>query len=134
MTTETRIRTVLIADDDPDIRDVLELNLSMAGYTVVVAENGGQAGSLAREVLPDLIVLDVMMPVTDGYDILVGLKADEATRDIPVVMLTAMASDKDVWAGWQAGAAYYMTKPFDPEHLLQFIEHLEDPEAHKLPC
>ena len=124
---------MLIADDDPDIRALLALNLELCGYTVEVAEDGGEAGPMARKVHPDLIVLDVMMPVSDGFDILKELKDDEATRDIPVVMLSARASDNDVWAGWQAGATYYMTKPFDPEHLIQFIEYLDDPEGCPLP-
>jgi DNA-binding response OmpR family regulator len=133
MMTGTRIRTVLVADDDPDIRALLTLNLELSGYTVAVAANGGEAGELARSLLPDLIVLDGMMPVSDGFDVLQALKADEATTAIPVVMLTARASDADVWAGWQAGAAYYMTKPFDPDHLLQFIGYLDDPEGCPLP-
>lgn len=134
MTTKTKVCTVLVADDDPDIRDVLQLNLELCGYTVAMAASGGDAGALAKELLPDLIVLDVMMPVRDGFDTLRALKADEATKDIPVVLLTARTSDKDAWAGWQAGATYYMTKPFDPDHLLQFIEYLDDPEGHELPC
>lgn len=134
MTIKAKIRTVLIADDDPDIRALLTLNLELSGYSVAVADNGGRAGELARSLLPDLIVLDVMMPVSDGFDILAGLKADKATMDIPVVMLTARSGDKDVWAGWQAGATYYMTKPFDPDHLLQVIEYLDDPEDRSLPC
>lgn len=131
---KVKINTVLIADDDPDIRALLALNLQLSGCSVAAAENGGQAGELARSLLPDLIVLDVMMPVSDGFDILASLKADNATMDIPVVMLTARAGDKDVWAGWQAGVTYYMTKPFDPDHLLQVIEYLDDPEDRSLPC
>lgn len=128
------IHRVLVADDDPDIRALLAMNLELCGYTVAVAENGGEAGELARRLRPDLIVADVMMPVTDGFGLLHQLKADAATAHIPVVMLTARSSDHDVWAGWQAGASYYMTKPFDPDHLLQYIEHLDDPEGHPLPC
>lgn len=124
---------MLVADDDPDIRALLTLNLELSGYTVAVAANGGEAGELARSLLPDLIVLDGMMPVSDGIDVLQALKADEATTEIPVVMLTARGSDADVWAGWQAGATYYMTKPFDPDHLLQFIDYLDDPEGCPLP-
>ncbi|MGQ0520360.1 MAG: response regulator transcription factor [Actinomycetota bacterium] len=124
---------MLVADDDPDIRALLTLNLELSGYTVAVAANGGEAGELARSLLPDLIVLDGMMPVSDGLDVLQALKADESTTEIPVVMLTARASDADAWAGWQAGATYYMTKPFDPDHLLQFIEYLDDPEGRPLP-
>jgi len=134
MTAKSRIHSVLVADDDPDIRALITLNLELSGYSVAEAENGGQAGELARVLIPDLIVLDVMMPVRDGFDILQQLKADEATTAIPVVMLTARTSDADVWAGWQAGANYYMTKPFDPEHLLRFIDYMNDPEACPLPC
>ncbi|HVM01460.1 MAG TPA: response regulator [Acidimicrobiales bacterium] len=130
----TPVRRVLIADDDPDIRALLTMTLELSGYSVTEAEDGAQAGELARELQPDLIVADVMMPVTDGFDLLERLKSDEATMDIPVVMLTARASDKDVWRGWQSGASYYLTKPFDPEHLIHFIEHLGDPDGHPLPC
>lgn len=130
----TPIRRVLIADDDPDIRALLTMTLELSGYSVTAAEDGAQAGELAKELQPDLIVADVMMPVRDGFDLLESLKADSSTTDIPVVMLTARAEDKDVWRGWQAGASYYITKPFDPDHLIRFIEHLDDPEGHPLPC
>lgn len=131
--TATTIHNVLIADDDPDVRALLTMNLELCGYSVVAAENGGQAAELARALLPDLIVADVMMPVSDGFALIEGLKADETTMHIPVVILTASSSDEDAWAGWQAGAAYYMTKPFDPDHLLEFIEYLGDPERRRLP-
>lgn len=131
--TKTHIDHILIVDDDPDIRMLLTMNLEMSGYRVTEAENGLQAAEMARTLLPDLIVLDLMMPGIDGLRVLEGLKAAAATRDIPVVMLTAKASDHDVWAGWQAGVDYYMTKPFDPDHLLQFIEYLGDSEHHALP-
>ncbi|HEX2698780.1 MAG TPA: response regulator [Acidimicrobiales bacterium] len=133
MTANDPIRTVLIADDDPDIREMLALNLELSGYTVSVAENGGRAGELARQLLPDVIVLDVMMPVSDGFSILRNLKQDQATAHIPVVLLTARATDQDAWAGWQAGATYYMTKPFDPDHLLRFLGYLDDPDGCPLP-
>ena len=132
--TNGMIRRVLIADDDPDIRALLVLNLEFSGYSVTVAEDGGQAAELARELQPDLIVADVMMPVADGFALLEDLKADASTADIPVVMLTARTSDADLWRGWQAGASYYLTKPFDPDHLLRYIEHLRDPEGCPLPC
>ena len=133
MTSRIPIHRVLVADDDPDIRAMLALNLELRGYAVTVADDGGQAGDLARELLPDVIVLDVMMPVSDGFSILRDLKGDESTAHIPVVLLTARDSDKDAWEGWQAGATYYMTKPFDPHHLLQFLEYLDDPEGCTLP-
>jgi two-component system response regulator RpaA len=133
MTPRPPIRTVLVADDDPDIRAMVALNLELSGYEVTVAENGGVAVDLAKAHLPDVVVLDVMMPVRDGYSVLRELKSDDRTADIPVVLLTAKAGDKDAWDGWLAGATYYMTKPFDPEHLLHFLEYLVDPEGCPLP-
>jgi DNA-binding response OmpR family regulator len=133
MTPRPPIRTVLVADDDPDIRAMVALNLELSGYEVTVAEDGGLAVDLAKAHLPDVIVLDVMMPVRDGYSVLRELKSDDRTADIPVVLLTAKASDKDAWDGWQAGATYYMTKPFDPDHLLRFLDYLVDPEGCPLP-
>ena len=131
--TKSHVNHVLIVDDDADIRMLLAMNLEMSGYRVTEAENGHEAGELARTLLPDLIVLDLMMPGVDGLGVLEGLKADPVTKDIPVVMLTAKAGDHDVWAGWQAGVDYYMTKPFEPDHLLQFIEYLGDSEHRELP-
>ena len=131
--TKSHVNHVLVVDDDPDIRMLLTMNLEMSGYLVTEAENGHQAGELARSLVPDLIVLDLMMPGVDGLGVLEGLKANPVTKDIPVVMLTAKAGDHDVWAGWQAGVDYYMTKPFDPEHLLQFIEYLGDSEHRQVP-
>ena len=132
--TKAQIRRVLIADDDADIRALLVMNLELSGYSVSVAEDGAQAAALARELQPDLIVADVMMPVADGFALLEDLKADPATAGIPVVMLSARTSDEDLWRGWQAGASYYLTKPFDPDHLLRYLQHLHDPEGCPLPC
>jgi len=131
--TRSHVNHVLVVDDDPDIRMLLTMNLEVSGYRVTEAENGHEAAEMARALVPDLIVLDLMMPGIDGLGVLERLKADPVTKDIPVVMLTAKASDHDVWAGWQAGVDYYMTKPFEPEHLLQFIEYLGDSEHHELP-
>ena len=131
MTNETGLRRVLVADDDPDIVELLRLNLEAQGYAVVAASDGEEARSLALQLIPDLIVLDVMMPRMDGLEVLAALKAHVNTRDIPVVMLTAKASDTDVWNGWQAGADYYITKPFDLEELLRFIEYLQVSETDR---
>lgn len=131
--TENKIRRVLVADDDADIRALIVLNLEMSGYQVAAASDGVEAARLARTLLPDVILLDVMMPGMDGIDVLHGLKTWPETSDIPIVMLSAKASDQDVWQGWQAGADYYMTKPFDLDHLLQYIDYLHDPEGCPLP-
>ena len=119
------VRRVLVADDDPDILDLLTLNLECHGYQVYAASDGEEARQMALTVVPDLIVLDVMMPKLDGLEVLAILKAHPETRDIPVVMLTAKASDSDVWQGWQAGADYYITKPFDLDELMRFIGYLQ---------
>ena len=119
------VRRVLVADDDPDILDLLTLNLECHGYQVYPACDGEEARSLALQLVPDLIVLDVMMPKLDGLEVLAALKAHSQTREIPVVMLTAKASDSDVWQGWQAGADYYITKPFDLDELMRFIGYLQ---------
>lgn len=121
----TSVQRVLVADDDPDILDLLTLNLECHGYQVHGASDGEQARDLALELLPDLVVLDVMMPKMSGLEVLAVLKANESTREIPVVMLTAKASDSDVWQGWQAGADYYITKPFDLDELMRFIGYLQ---------
>lgn len=122
----TGIQKVLVVDDDNDIRDLLVLDLEMSGYEVFTADNGFRAEQVAKESLPDLIVLDVMMPGRTGYEVLTSLRADDRTNEIPVVMLTALTNDDDVWAGWAAGADYYMTKPFDYGELERFIKYLDN--------
>ena len=115
-------RRCLVVDDDPAIREILVTNLAAEGMEVHTAENGDDALHLARELLPDLIVLDVMMPGRDGYAVLGELKSDVATADIPVVLLTAKGGEDDVWEGWKSGADYYITKPFSVDELMYFVE------------
>lgn len=116
---------VVVADDDPDIVDILKFNLETVGYEVLTASDGEQARDLILAALPDLVVLDIMMPKMDGLEVLTVIKAHNHTRNIPVVMLTAKTSDNDLWQGWDAGADYYITKPFDLEELLRFIGYLQ---------
>jgi DNA-binding response OmpR family regulator len=123
--TMAEVRRILVVDDDPDIVELLVLNLEAGGYTVETANDGQQALDVAKQMLPDLIVLDVMMPRKDGLEALAELKMHPTTTDIPVVMLTAKATDSDVWTGWQAGADYYLTKPFDVDELMRFISYLQ---------
>jgi DNA-binding response OmpR family regulator len=112
---------VLVADDDPDIVRVIVHNLLAEGFRVTTCDNGEDARDLARASTPDLIILDVMMPKRDGFDVLASLKSNPSTREIPVVMLSARANDEDVWQGWRAGADYYVTKPFEMDELLRFV-------------
>ena len=118
------VKRIVVADDDPDIRELLILNLEAEGFAVAAAADGEEARDLTRASLPDLVVLDVMMPERDGLEVLASLKANPSTRDIPVVLLTARATDADVWHGWRAGADYYLTKPFDLDELLRFVHYL----------
>jgi DNA-binding response OmpR family regulator len=112
---------VLVADDDPVVRSIVVMNLQDEGYQVIEAEDGDEAVWLARRAVPDLMVLDVMMPGLDGLDVLAILREHPNTADIPVVLVTARTEDRDVLEGWKAGAAYYVTKPFDVEDLLRYV-------------
>ena len=86
--------------------------------------DGDRALQEVERLRPDLIVLDVMMPGQDGFTVLQALKARPETATIPVVLLTAKATDADIWEGWRSGADYYMTKPFKPEELAHFAHHI----------
>ncbi len=114
--------TILLADDDPDIRMFLEVTLSIAGFTVHAAEDGIQAVDLAREVEPDLLLLDVMMPRMDGLEATRQLRNDPRTSDIPIILVTAKAMGMDKVVGLQEGADDYVTKPFDPDELVARIQ------------
>lgn len=111
------IPVLLVADDDEDILTLVQLRLSRSGFEVVVARDGEEALRLARERSPDLAVLDWMMPKMSGVDVLRALRASEATAGIPVVLLTARASEFDVREGIDAGADDYIQKPFSPQEL-----------------
>lgn len=118
------VRRVLVADDDPNLRALLVMNLQMEGLEVHAFDNGEDVVRNAADIQPDLMVLDIMMPQRDGLSALQALKDDVRTRHIPVVLLTAKATDAEVWEGWEAGADFYITKPFDVDELLHFIQYL----------
>jgi DNA-binding response OmpR family regulator len=121
-----RVRRVLVADDEATIRHLLELNLRAEGLEVVVCDDGDDAYDALRfGPLPDLVILDVMMPGRDGLELLRALRRDPTTSEVPVVLLTAKATDAEVWEGWTAGADYYITKPFDLDEILTFIRYLD---------
>lgn len=108
---------LLIADDDEDILTLVQLRLARSGFEVIVARDGEEALRLVRERCPDLAVLDWMMPKLTGLDVLRAIRSTEATSHIPVLLLTARASDTDVQAGLEAGADDYVAKPFSPQEL-----------------
>ena len=115
-------RTVLVADDDEDILQLVSFRLERAGYTVVTAADGQQALAAAREHHPDLAVLDVMMPGLNGYEVTRQLRADAATAQIPVILLTARVQEADVSRGFEAGADDYLRKPFSPQELRSRVQ------------
>lgn len=114
--------TCLFVDDDPGVRELVALNLALEGIEVHVADSGLGVEQMVHDLEPDLVLLDIMMPGRDGYQVLTSLKASEATRDIPVVLLTAKATDAEIWEGWRAGADYYLTKPFNVDQLVEYFE------------
>jgi DNA-binding response OmpR family regulator len=106
-----------VADDDDDIRDLVAFRLDRAGYEVLRAGDGQEALDLARQHIPDLAVLDVMMPKLTGYDVTREMRADATTSRIPVILLTARVQEADVARGFEAGADDYVKKPFSPQEL-----------------
>ena len=108
---------VLAADDDEDILELITFRLERSGYTVLQARDGEEAWDVAQARLPDLAVLDVMMPKLDGFELTRRLRANEATSRMPIILLTARAQDADVQQGFDAGADDYLRKPFSPQEL-----------------
>lgn len=109
---------VLVADDDIHLLNIAKLNFERAGFLVVTVPNGEEVLKRVKTELPDLIVLDIVMPVLDGMETLKALKGNEDTKKIPVIMLTIKAEDKDIFQGWKEGAEAYLTKPFEPAEVI----------------
>lgn len=107
---------ILVVEDEANIRHILKYNLELDGNSVILAENGQQALDQMSE-KPELVLLDVMMPVMNGLEACKILKADPATKDIPVFMLTAKSQINDIEEAFRVGADDYLTKPFDPDAL-----------------
>ncbi len=113
---------ILVVDDEEDILELVKYNLVKEGYLVTCAHNGEQALTEAAEMLPDLVVLDLMLPGIDGLDVCRGLKQSDKTAQIPIIMLTARGEDADVVTGLELGADDYLVKPFSPRVLLARIK------------
>lgn len=114
------METVLVVDDEKNIRELIQLYLTNAGYRVVNAGDGAEALRLARADKPDLIVLDLMLPQVDGYEVCRRLRREG--NDVPIIMLTARDDDVDKIVGLELGADDYMTKPFNPRELVARIK------------
>ena len=108
---------VLVVDDEPFNVDVLQQELEELDYQVITASNGKEALEQIKKHQPDLILLDLMMPVLDGFAVLLEVKADAVLRDIPVIIVSAEHDSKSVVKGIKQGADDYITKPIDAEHL-----------------
>ena len=115
---------ILVVDDEPEAVELVEFNLKQAGYAVTTAMDGAEALRKARAQTPDLIVLDVMLPEMDGFEICKNLRLDAATARVPIIMLTAKAAEIDRVLGLELGADDYVTKPFSPRELLLRVKKI----------
>jgi DNA-binding response OmpR family regulator len=115
---------VLVADDEEDIRALVAFRLERAGYEVITAADGEEALTLATTRLPDLVVLDMMMPKATGLEVTRSLRGQDETKDIPVILLTARAQEADVARGFEAGVDDYVKKPFSPQDLQLRVQAL----------
>jgi DNA-binding response OmpR family regulator len=116
--------SILIVEDDPSLGEVLEYNLRQEGYDTSLARDGHQGLREARQQMPDLIVLDLMLPLIDGLEVCRLLRNDSATQELAILMLTAKSEESDELVGFTAGADDYVTKPFSVKVLLQRINAL----------
>ncbi|HCI92417.1 MAG TPA: DNA-binding response regulator [Verrucomicrobiales bacterium] len=126
------MHTILVVEDEEDIADLVAFNLRRNEFQVELAHDGIQGLAKAKEVKPDLIVLDVMMPGLDGFRVFKELRKDKSTRTIPVIMLTARGQTEDRIQGLELGAEDYMTKPFSPKELVLRIRNLLKRSTRKI--
>jgi len=115
-------KRILVVDDDRNLRKIIQTNLELAGYDVTTAANGEDALRTLDAMQPDLIVLDVMMPVMDGYEVARRVRRHPSNTHVPIIMLTAKSEVEDKVAGFDAGADDYITKPFGPQELLARVK------------
>lgn len=124
--------TILAVDDELDVLELLNINLRRAGHQVVLATNGLAAVEQAQTVIPDLMVLDLMLPELHGFHVCEAIRRHSSTRHIPIIMLTAWASESSRVLGLEFGADDYLTKPFSPRELVLRVEKMlrRPPVAH----
>ncbi|GMV35902.1 MAG: hypothetical protein AMXMBFR61_04100 [Fimbriimonadales bacterium] len=115
---------ILVCDDERHIVRLIQVNLERQGWEVVTAYDGKEGLEKIKSVHPDLVVLDVMMPYMDGFEVLKTLRREPEFQELPVIMLTAKAQDKDVFEGYHYGADMYLTKPFNPMELVTFVKRI----------
>jgi DNA-binding response OmpR family regulator len=124
MSTDTKPARILVADDDRDILELVSFRLGLDGHETILAGDGAEALEKAEHLVPDLCILDVLMPKLSGFEVLAGLRASEKTAHVPVIMLTASVQDRDVSRGFETGADDYVHKPFDPRELRARVQAL----------
>jgi two-component system, OmpR family, alkaline phosphatase synthesis response regulator PhoP len=120
-------KRILAVDDQRPIARLVQYHLERAGYDVTLAYDGAEALEKVREIRPDLVILDVMMPGISGFEVLRRLKEDPDTEPIPVIMLTAKSESDDALEGYDRGAQWYLSKPIDPEELLTYVNNVLGP-------
>jgi len=117
-------KVILIADDEPHILELFRMTLGEDDYDFLEAKNGKEVMDLVSKKKPDLVLLDVMMPVMDGYEVAKRLRADPATKSIVIAMVSAKKEDHDILTGIDTGAIAYITKPFNPYELQEKVKEL----------
>ncbi len=115
-------KTILVADDEPSLRLLVKATLASRKYTLIEAANGQDALNLAKQVNPDLVLLDVMMPYLTGFQVCAELRKNASTAKIPVIILTAKGGQDDKDMALSVGAQHFLTKPFRPPELLQAVD------------
>jgi DNA-binding response OmpR family regulator len=117
-------RKILVVEDNFATRTLLEHTLEIEGYDVVAVADGALVPQHLMNDRPALVILDIMLPGVDGFTVLKGIRESDATRELPVLMLTALDDADSTWKGWTGGCDYYMNKPFDTEDLLSVVHNL----------
>jgi DNA-binding response OmpR family regulator len=115
---------ILIAEDEQDILDLIIFTLKFGGYEVIPTSNGEEALKMTREHLPDLVLLDVRMPLLSGYQVCSEIKSDVVTQHIPVIFLSAKGQEAEIKIGYEKGAIDYILKPFAPDQLLNRLQDI----------
>ncbi|MDX1522267.1 MAG: response regulator [Anaerolineae bacterium] len=123
--------SILVAEDERDVLDVILRILELSGFEAVGVPNGLEAVNKAKEIIPDLILLDVRMPAMTGYEACEMLKTDEATRHIPVVFLSAKGQEAEIEYGLKLGAAEYLVKPFELTELVKVLKRVLEEHQDK---
>jgi DNA-binding response OmpR family regulator len=117
-------KTILLIDDDELVLKLLDINFRPRDYKVVDFLGGEGAFEKAKEIIPTLIILDIMMPMVDGWTVLKQLKDEDSTKDIPVIILTVKGSPEDISKAMDMGAYRYVVKPFNPSELVALVEEI----------